>query len=323
MSQPACIKLNIDAHYLAANPFLQVKAVFQTMPQTVRTLNISQEETVLVNLPVNTDVEFFMPPTAATPIAKTNSDAAWGGVGNPAYPYDACHGTAEIAHEPEPATGAVQGQVTDAVSGNPIAGAQVCIQGTNQCATASENGNYSIPDVPGEHALDVTAPGYIAVDGQPVTIQPGETTTRPVAMSPELAKGEVRIVLEWEKDPSDLDSYLWFPSQTAPIYYNNDGKAGPSSSPRLDRDDTDGEGPETITIPQQENGTYSYAVKLEAGNGSIPTSNAVVRVYRGNQEVAKFAPPTTGDGIWRHVFDMEGVTGAITPVNTLSNNSPK
>ncbi len=473
---PACIKLDIEPNFLTENTPLGVKAVLQTTPVRVRDLSITKETTVLINLPTNTDVQFFMPADAATPFATINSGAPWGGTGVPAAPYTVCNGVAEIApaklilqsvNYPErylaenadgtavellpvspdsddalkqqatftqvpgladsnmislqtnsgayivatpdgvtlqampntdelrraatfnmvaglartgvsfeslaypgyhlrhfsfilqldasdgtdlynqdasyngvvdfvaidveptptaaPQSGTLQGQVTDAVSGAPIADAQVCIQGTTQCVDTDANGDYTISDVaPGEQVLNVREDGYIPVNDQLVTITAGETTTRPFAMSPELAVGELRIVLTWGEKPADLDSYLWLPNSTY-IYYDQPGNPATAN---LDLDDTNGNGPETITIAQQEDGTYTYAVYnySVARNGDttpFSISGAVVRVYKGDQEINTFAVPTTGDGVWWYVFDLDGATGNITPVNTLSDTAPR
>jgi uncharacterized protein YfaP (DUF2135 family) len=286
---------------------------------TVRDLIVSDQATVLINLPNNTDVRFYMAPDYTNAFATINSGAAWGGTGVPASPYDVCNGVATVQDAPEPVAGTLQGQVTDAVSGNPIAGAQVCINGTNLCATADANGNYTIANAPaGDQTLGVTADGYIAVTDQAVTITAGETTERPVALSLELAEGELRIVLEWGADPRDLDSHLFLPDNTD-IHYPNKGVT--VQGVLLDLDDTDGNGPETITIMEQSDGTYTYAVYKYAGDGTLSTSGAVVRVYRGNQEIDSFRVPTTGEGDWWHVFNLDG--NNITEVNTLSTTQPR
>ncbi|MFZ1398250.1 MAG: hypothetical protein WAS33_15200, partial [Candidatus Promineifilaceae bacterium] len=82
-------------------------------------------------------------------------------------------------------------------------------------------------------------------------------------------------------------------------------------------------GPETITIPQRVDGTYSYAVYDYDRTGQLPTSEAVVRVYDDTGLIETFPVPTTGTGTWWHVFDIDGATGAITPVNTLLNSAPR
>lgn len=319
---PSCVKLQVEQSYLDANKPLNVRAVLQTNPTRVIEFTVSDLVNVLINLPNNTEVVFYRAPDYTNAFATANSGAAWGGVGTPAYPYDACQGGVEVA-APPPAPTTLQGQVTDAVSGSAIANAQVCINGTSLCATTDANGNYTIADAPaGDQVLNVTAGGYITVNDQAVAITAGATTTQPVALSPELAAGELRIVLTWGTAPSDLDSTLWLPSGTR-IDYNVKGQT--IENVTLDLDDTSGEGPETITIVQLAgSGTYTYAVLNFTGNsgGTLSASGAVVRVYRGDQEIGTYTVPTTGDGVWWNVFTLDGATGAITPVNTLSDTQP-
>ncbi|MBK9050552.1 MAG: carboxypeptidase regulatory-like domain-containing protein [Chloroflexi bacterium] len=320
---PSCVKLQVEQSYLDANKPLNVRAVLQTNPTRVIDFTVSDLVNVLINLPNNTEVVFYRAPDYTNAFATANSGAAWGGVGTPAYPYDACQGGVEVAAAPPPAPTTLQGQVTDAVSGSAIANAQVCINGTSLCATTDANGNYTIADAPaGDQVLNVTSGGYITVNDQAVSIAAGATTTQPVALSPELAAGELRIVLTWGTAPSDLDSTLWLPSATR-IDYNVKGQT--IENVTLDLDDTSGEGPETITISQLAgSGTYTYAVLNFTGNsgGTLSASGAVVRVYRGDQEIGTYTVPTTGDGVWWNVFTLDGVTGAITPVNTLSDTQP-
>ncbi|MEZ4644831.1 MAG: carboxypeptidase regulatory-like domain-containing protein [Chloroflexota bacterium] len=238
---PSCIKLEVEQSYLAANKPLNVRAILQTNPTRVVDLSVTEQVNVLINLPNNTDVKFYMAPDYTNAFATANSGAAWGGVGTPASPYDVCNGVVTVAPAPEPAPATLQGQVTDAVTGNPIAGAQVCINGTSLCANTDANGNYTIADAPtGDQTLTATVGGYIAVTDQAVTIAAGETTERPVALSPELPEGELRIVLEWAEAPSDLDVYLVLPSGTS-INWSVKGQLTEGAT--LDKDDRDGFGP--------------------------------------------------------------------------------
>ena len=312
---PSCIKLEVEPSYLAANNPLNVQAVLQTNPTRVRDLSISQTTNVLINLPNDTNVQFFKT-GESTPFATISSGAAWGGVGIPAFPYDVCNGVAEVAEAPAPAPATLHGKVTDATTSSPIAGAQVCINGTNLCTATDANGDYTISDAPvGDQTITATADGYISVTDQAATIVAGETTERPIALSPKLAEGELRIVLSWGENPRDLDSHLFLPDKTD-IDYGEEGQT--IQGVTLDVDAEQGYGPETITISQLiGNGTYTYAVYQFAGNGSLATSGAVVRLERGDQVLATFSVPTSGEGGWWHVFTLDGVTGNYTEVNQL------
>ncbi|MEM7532122.1 MAG: AbfB domain-containing protein [Chloroflexota bacterium] len=211
----------------------------------------------------------------------------------------------------------VQGQVTDATSGDPIADAEVCLVESGQCAITDSSGNYVIADVAaGDYTFEVAATGYTSV-AQQLTVASGELLTQNAALSPELASGELRIVLEWGENPSDLDSYLRLPSQDT-ISYSNQG----GGSAQLDLDDQNGYGPETITISQLEDGTYAYAVHHYAGKGSLATSGAIVRIYGQTGLVKEYTPTAGQDERWWYVFDLDG-SGNIVDVNTLQADAPQ
>ncbi|MGB0385606.1 MAG: SdrD B-like domain-containing protein [Ardenticatenaceae bacterium] len=113
---PACIKLTVDPEFLASNSPIQIKAVLLS-PTRVRYLNISQLTNVLINLPANTDVEFYMPPSSPTPFATVNTGAPWGGRGLPPRPYDDCDGMLHL-EAPEPS--AVSGMKFHDLNGNGV-----------------------------------------------------------------------------------------------------------------------------------------------------------------------------------------------------------
>jgi TonB-dependent siderophore receptor len=80
------------------------------------------------------------------------------------------------------ANGSVRGRVTDARTGQAIAGASVSLQGSAGHATSDDNGRYRIADVaPGTYTLAVSRIGYARVS-QAVTVGPGEEATVDVAL---------------------------------------------------------------------------------------------------------------------------------------------
>lgn len=224
------------------------------------------------------------------------------------------------AYEFLPST--VQGRVVDATTDKPILEANVCIRNTTLCAITDSSGNYTITNVSaGEQILDVTASGYTSVE-QPFTTSLDKPVTQNFALSPQLSEGELRIVLMWGEHPRDLDSHLWLPSaQPYHIYYVNKGGLDNFPSAHLDIDDTESHGPETITV-KLASGLYTYAVLHYAGEHSIPTSGAYVRVYGSTGLIGEYTPPPQGDGIWWHVFNFDGATGQTTEVNVLQSESP-
>ncbi|MEO0082816.1 MAG: PKD domain-containing protein [candidate division WOR-3 bacterium] len=131
------------------------------------------------------------------------------------------------------------------------------------------------------------------------------------------------IALTWGPHPRDLDAHCWTPSQYH-VYYGNRGHLNTAPYCSLDVDDVDGYGPEHITISQLSSGTYKYAVHHFSGDSTIPTSGAVVKVYRNGVLFQTFTPPAgTCQPYWYwHVFNIDGATGNIIPINTYSSSAP-
>ncbi len=244
----------------------------------------------------------------------------------------------------------IEGVVFDATIGQtsgPLAGAQVCIKNDPaSCVTTDETGYYQLTGIQNRtYTIVATLSGYSTLertvsaklfDGTAQSV-----TTVDLALSPAgLGSNQYRIVLTWGGPgiPTvDLDANLWLPRATPyhiqQITGNNSGRGNCSAFPWacIDIDSVDGAAPETITISQAQGGTYVYAVRhydFAAGNYNnkppLDQSGAHVDVYDNNGLVASFdVPPSNDDfAIWWHVFDMDGSTGAITPVNVVNSADP-
>jgi hypothetical protein len=207
--------------------------------------------------------------------------------------------------------GSVTGIVKNATNEALISGVSVCVRTGSLCATTDVAGSYSIADVPaGPQTIDFTITGFTSL-AETVTITAGAATTQSTALSPQLAAGDLRIVLTWGASPSDLDSYLWVPSGTE-VSYRATGSLSSAPFAQLDADDTTGFGPETITISQLTSGTYTFSVNALGGN-FVP-AETTVRVYGSSGLLREFAAPPGGGNWWR-VFTLNGATGAITTIN--------
>ena len=210
------------------------------------------------------------------------------------------------------AVGSVTGIVKNATNEVPIAGVAVCVRTGALCTTTNGSGSYSIANVPaGPQTIDFTMTGFTTL-AETVTITAGAAATQSTALSPQLAAGDMRIVLTWGASPSDLDSYLWVPNGTE-ISYRSTGSLSASPFAQLDADDTTGFGPETVTISQLTTGTYTFSVNALGGN-FVP-AETTVRVYGSSGLLREFAAPA-GSGDWWRVFTLNGATGAITTINT-------
>ena len=162
---------------------------------------------------------------------------------------------ATIAIEVNPVPGiGVSGKILNAVDRSPVTNALVTISG--QTDTTNENGDYTILNVgTGNHDATGSSDGFCPF-GAPFIIPDDyeeETFTYNFSMSPVLVAGQTRMVLNWGEAPPDLDSHLLTPiidGNTYHIYYSNTGNYEGPPYAKLDTDDTNGYGPETITISQ-------------------------------------------------------------------------
>ncbi len=175
-------------------------------------------------------------------------------------------------------------------------------------ATTDASGAYLLTGLaPGVVQVSATAPGFIA-DSASLAVPTSGNATQNFALSQSLAGGQVRIMLTWSSAPRDLDAVLYLPGGS------RDNRVDAYTRTRvgatLDIDDKDGAGPETITISQPSAGQYTYAVHQYSNDGTLATSGARVRVFRGDTEVQSFTVPS-GAGRWWTVFTLDGTAGAI------------
>lgn len=169
----------------------------------------------------------------------------------------------------------------------------------------------------GTYTLLASADGYIAGGSRTaVSVAPGATRQQDVGLSPSGTAAEVRIVLTWGRVPADLDAHLTGPNGPGEAgrfhaYWSN--RLDPNAAPfaGLDLDDTNGNGPETITVTRlHAGGVYRYSVR-DYTNGSAVTapqelgrSGATVQVYTWDRSITFHVPSRPGN-LWT-VFEMTG-----------------
>lgn len=234
--------------------------------------------------------------------------------------------------------GGLEGTVRDAIqTSNTIAGATVELREGSGApdsdpvvasTTTDASGDYFFQEIAsGNYTIRAAAEGF--ADGHAdVVIEPDAVASRDVLLSPELAEGEMRIVLTWGPNLSevarDLDSHLTGPAPEGSVthmeagrFHTYFGDRGSLDSPPfayLHNDDTSYEGPETTTITQVFDGTYRFIVDLWCCTETIRTSQAKVQVYDADGLVAEFNAPNRDGQTWI-VFDIVG--GGVQPVNRM------
>lgn len=216
-------------------------------------------------------------------------------------------------------TGILTGIVSNATTGAPISGATVAVGAVS--ATTSATGAYTIPNAPaGLQTVTTSAAGF-TTRTDPVTIVAASTTTFSTALVPASASGNISIVLTWAATPTDLDSHLVgpiLPSGRFHCYYST---PNPVPYVSLDLDDTNGFGPETVTVTTSGGnmvpGSYSYFVHNYSGTPAFNVSNGSVTVFQGGAQIGQFlvgGASGTPTNIYWSVF---GFTLTATPTGQI------
>lgn len=247
-------------------------------------------------------------------------------------------------NEDDNLTGNIGGMITNSVTGLGIDGVSLTVRkGWNMLsgdvvatAQTSENGYYSVADLPlGNYTVSMERHGFVPGHFN-VAVTQGTNNNCHGVMTPdnesEVELGDMRIILTWGETPRDLDSHLWGPTSDGEglyhisyrnmSYYEND-----INKAYLDVDDTSSYGPETTTIYDMDsNGTYSFYVhdytnRSASESTEMSNSGAQVKVYMGETLIAQYNIPTSRIGTVWHVFDFNATTGTIASVNTFSNVS--
>ena len=145
-----------------------------------------------------------------------------------------------------------------------------------------------------------------------------------ISPAPEL--GEVRIILTWGSNPSDMDSHLLTPeidSVNFHISYSNRGSSESTPFVVLDLDDVDGYGPETITIKKLESGIYKYYVHQYSNDGNLNESKGSVQVFDSPSCTGKVIDiKEEGEGRYWNVFEINGENGNILEINQIVEDEP-
>lgn len=141
------------------------------------------------------------------------------------------------------------------------------------------------------------------------------------ALSPVLKDlNSMRIVLNWGKNPDDLDSHLSYANQH--VYWQR--KQGRDAN--LDVDDTNSYGPETVTIDKRLDHQYyvysvhNYSFRDQPNNNSLGNSQAKVMVYVGESLIRSYYIPTGQNGNLWTVFRISP-EGEIQDINQISKNN--
>lgn len=225
------------------------------------------------------------------------------------------------------------GKITNAFTGDVIEGAQIEVRsqylfGEEEIIAiveSDDNGSFYFQAPIGSYELSISKDGFttntkditLICDKSDVNISLNPSNQQPIS-------GNLRAVLHWGSRPHDLDSHIVGPQGNGwfHVYYSNKY----DNSVNLDVDDTDGYGPETISINEVEPGIYSYYIhnytnRYSNNSNALASSGAYIELYIGNTLMYTIHVPEEEDGTLWHVFDYNSETDLITLVNEFSYES--
>jgi hypothetical protein len=194
----------------------------------------------------------------------------------------------------------------NALTGDPVSGATVTIETENRFTTDKEGKiRFPAPEEDGFLQVHFECPKYITSDLN-VEVIAGTFFFNRISISPVLDLKDVRIILDWDQNPVDLDAHFMKENSYHISYHHTrilaDGKG------ELDRDDMDGYGPETITIHDIDDlATYDFFVhdftnRANKNANELSDSKATVKVYAEGKLLYVFQIPQGEPGTKWSVF---------------------
>jgi hypothetical protein len=209
----------------------------------------------------------------------------------------------------------------NALTGAPVTGASVILFKTEKFTTDDEGKiRFPVPEEDGFIHVKFEAPKYITSEFK-IEVIAGTLLINRFSVSPTLDLKHIRIVLDWDSTPKDLDAHF-VKNGGYHISFRNT-RVLTDGTGELDRDDMDGFGPETITIKNiDELASYEYYVhdysnRLDPASSGLSKSLANVKVYAEGRLRYVFTIPIAGKGNTWSVFKL--TEGQFIEINRIEN----
>ncbi len=227
--------------------------------------------------------------------------------------------TADVFEELE--TGNLTLRFFNAVNGHPIVGGTVLIETIGELQTDEEGKVlFAPPERDGILSARFIAEGYIPTEF-PVEIMAGTIFFNRISISPKLDIKFIRIVVDWDKEPRDLDAhFIKTGSNGYHISFRN-MRVLADGSGMLDIDAMQGYGPETITVKEvstkslYEYSIYDYSNQNNKNATGLSDSKATVKVYGDGKLLKMFQVPRKKEGTVWNVFKIE--QGQVREINQV------
>jgi len=210
----------------------------------------------------------------------------------------------------------------DAKTGDPVNEGTVSIQGVGDFTSDLSGKVVFDKQKDAKYAFRFSKNGYISAVYEFEVIAETVFFNR-FSVCPKTELGALRIVLDWSKSPADLDLHLVKEGDYHISYHNtiatSDGIA------KLDRDDRNGYGAETITINKTDNAAiytcyvHDYTHNAKNNSNDLSRSKAVVRVYNNNELTNTFYIPQGDKGNKWSVFQIR--QGQVEGIMSVSDGN--
>ena len=208
----------------------------------------------------------------------------------------------------------------NAENGNPVEAATINIEGIGEYTSDMQGKVLIDPPADKTYALHFRKEGFIPATYN-FEVSVGTIFYNRFSVSPVIDFGALRVVLDWGRNPADLDLHLVKEGDYHISYQNmhisKDGSA------KLDRDDLKGFGPETITVKNiDNNASYTCYIKNFSNKNSpnskaLSKSKARVQVYGNNQLLKSYTIRVDKKGTTWMVFTI--MDGKIVDKNEVGN----
>jgi len=212
----------------------------------------------------------------------------------------------------------------DAITGKPIPNGAVNIEKIGDFSSDLDGTvQFDIPEQDDAYKVVFTKDGYIESTFK-IEIVVGTIFFNRFSISPQMPVEKLRIVLDWDQSPNDLDAHFLKQGRYHVSYRNM--RISSDKITMLDRDDMDGFGPETITSTKiDKEAVYNYLVH-DYSNRNNPQSDllckskATIKVFGNNQLLYVFQIPKEIVGTTWSVFKI--TNGKIISINQILKTFP-
>ena len=207
----------------------------------------------------------------------------------------------------------------NALNGKEIPGATVTVNGGEYSTDEEGKALFPAPDSDGFYPVSFRAAKYVPVDFN-IEIMAGTLFFNRFSVSPLLDVKFLRVVLDWDSSPADLDAHLIKPGAFHLSFRNM--RTSQDGSGQLDHDATNGYGPETITLKEVSPTSsykffvHDYSDRNNATTRNLARSKATVKVFGDGRLLNVFEVPRNAAGNYWQVFKI--ANGGIVEVNKVT-----